>query len=321
MSNSTHYVRVHAVCEEAEGVKRIELRPEATHGALPVFTAGAHIDLHLPNGIVRSYSLMNSQAECNRYVIGVYRVPEGRGGSAWIFDHLKVGDRLAIGAPRNNFVLAEDAPHSVLIAGGIGVTPLLCMARRLTALGRPWKLHYATRTRRNAGFLDALAELEAKCPGSVQLNFDHEPGGQMLDLQALVNASPTEVHLYCCGPDGMLRAFEAATAGRPQAQVHVEHFSPAIPAVQDGGFTVVLRQSNREIAVPAGKTILDALLDEGIEVPCSCMEGTCGSCETRVLEGEPDHRDVVLNAVEKAANDRMMICCSGSRSRRLVLDI
>lgn len=325
MTISRQDVYVHAVHEEAERVKRIELRciPDAQDAIrpLPAFTAGAHIDLHLPNGIVRSYSLLNDQAERDRYVIGVYRDPAGRGGSAWLFDRLKTGDRLTVGAPRNNFRLNEAAAHSVLIAGGIGITPLLSMARRLSTLGRPWTLHYASRTRDSAGFLGDLAALQTGGSGRVHLHFDQEAGGCLLDLQALVNAVPSDAHLYCCGPAGMLRAFESAVAGCPAGQVHVEHFAPVVPAAQDGGFTIVLARSRREIAVPGGKSILDALLDEGVEVQCSCLEGTCGSCETGVLEGEPDHRDVVLSAEEKAANDRMMICCSGSRSARLVLDI
>jgi vanillate O-demethylase ferredoxin subunit len=234
---------------------------------------------------------------------------------------VRVGDVLTIGAPRNNFPLVEDAPHSLFIAGGIGITPLWCMIQRLEELGRSWELHYCARTRQTAAFLDELRGLGSRVHLNLHFNFDQEPDGRMLDIAAVVAKAAPETHLYCCGPVPMLAAFEAAAGRHPPQQVHVEYFAPKEAPAAGGGFTVVLARSGRSIAVPAGKTILDALLDEGVDVPYACTEGVCGTCETKVLEGIPDHRDLVLSGDEKSSNRTMMICCSGCKSDRLVLDI
>lgn len=195
------------------------------------------------------------------------------------------------------------------------------MVQRLTTLTREWELYYSARTRDVAAFTDRLVDLGANSRNPVHLNFDYEPGGKMLDLPAIVAAAPVEPHLYCCGPTGMLEAFERATAMRPKEQVHVEYFSAKEAPARSGGFTVVLAQSNRSVFVENGKTILEALLEAGTNPAHSCMEGVCGTCETRVLEGIPDHRDLVLNDTEKAAGKTMMICCSGAKTPTLVLDL
>lgn len=306
-------VRVKSATWEAPGIVSFELRA-LDGGALPAFTAGAHIDLSLPNALVRSYSLVNPQSERERYVIAVQKDRASRGGSAWVHEHLRPGDVLTINGPRNNFALEESAAHSLFIAGGIGITPIVSMTQRLTALGRPWELIYCARTRSAAAFAASLA-------GNVRFNFDEEPGGRMLDIAATVRAAPAGAHLYCCGPLPMLSAFEAATVHLPRERVHVEYFAAKEAPAVAGGFTVVLAKSGREVAVPAGKTILEALLDAGLDVPYSCMEGVCATCETKVLEGIPDHRDLVLTDSEHAANQTMMICCSGSKSERLVLEL
>ena len=313
-------VRVQSTRWEAEGIVSLEL--VRTDGAmLPAFAAGAHIDMELPNGISRSYSLMNDPTETHRYVVAVNRDPASRGGSKFIHDALRCGDRLQISAPGNNFPLEESAGHTVLFAGGIGVTPLLCMARRLQALGRSWEIWYSARSRSVAACIDALMALDAAAGGNrVHLNFDQAPGGRMLDLEALVGACAPDTHVYCCGPLPMLAAFEKACAARDQATVHVEYFSSATPVAAEGGYTVVLSRSGRSIEVTPGKTILDAMLDSDIDVPYSCMEGVCGTCELRVIEGLPDHRDLVLSKEERAANKSLMVCCSGSLTPRLVLD-
>lgn len=313
---ATLAVRVAAVEPLAEGIRAFELRADRG-GALPPFTAGAHVDLVLPNGMIRSYSLVNSQDERDRYVIAVKREADGRGGSRLVHEILRPGTALEIVGPRNNFPLAEDAAHSLFIAGGIGITPILCMVRRLAALGRSWSLVYCARTRRHAAFADELARYGA----AVRFNFDDEPGGSVLDIAATVAAAAPETHLYCCGPVGMLKAFERATAGRPVERVHVEYFSAKAPPASQGGFIVVLARSGKSLRVPRGKTILDTLIAAGVDAPYSCLEGVCGTCETRVVEGEPDHRDLVLNSAERAASRTMMICCSGSRTERLVLDL
>jgi vanillate O-demethylase ferredoxin subunit len=313
-------VRVQSIRWEAEGVVSLELvRPDG--GALPGFDAGSHIDLQLANGISRSYSLMNDPVETHRYVVAVQRDAGSRGGSKFIHDMLRCGDLLPISAPSNNFALVETAPHSVLIAGGIGVTPLLSMIRRLQALGRSWEIWYSARTRSVAACIGELEALDrAAGGGHLHLNFDQAPGGKMLDLKALVAGVRPDAHLYCCGPAPMLAAFEQACEGRPDAQVHVEYFSAAAPVAAEGGYTVVLQRSGRSLEVAPGKTILDAMLENDIDVPYSCMEGVCGTCELRVIEGTPDHRDLVLSKEERAANKSLMVCCSGSLTPRLVLD-
>jgi len=317
----TLQVRVRSITWEAEGILSFDLRPMPPRHELPPFTAGSHIDVHLPNGMIRSYSLLGSQDERQRYLIGVNKDADSRGGSRYMHETLRAGDALTISAPRNNFALDESAPHSVFIAGGIGITPLWSMVRRLHALGRPWHLHYAARTRQNAAFVDALQALRAEGAGELHLSFDREPGGRMLDLPGIVAALPPDAHVYCCGPLPMLDAFEQATAALSPERVHVEYFAARESADTAGGYSVELARSGRVIAVEPGHTILDSLRDAGIEPPYSCCEGVCGTCEVRVLEGVPDHRDLVLSNAEKAANDRMMICCSGSRSARLVLDL
>ncbi|HKI63548.1 MAG TPA: PDR/VanB family oxidoreductase [Burkholderiales bacterium] len=308
-------LRVKAVSWEAPSILSYELRP-VDGGELPAFTAGAHIDLTLPNGLVRSYSLVNPQSERHRYVIAVQKDRASRGGSKWLHENVRVGDILAVNGPRNNFALDLNAENSVFIAGGIGITPILCMIEQLRTTGREWRLLYCSRTRDETPFLDLL-EKESR----VQLNFDHEPGGKILDIAAVVKATPGRAHLYCCGPVPMLAAFEEATKKLPRERVHIEYFAAKEPPAVEGGFKVVLAKSGRELLVPPGKTILETLRDIGLDVPHSCTEGVCGTCETRVLEGVPDHRDVTLTEAERASNKTIMICCSGAKSEKLVLDL
>ena len=313
-------VRVKRISYEAENINSYELvAPRG--GELVRFTAGSHIDLHLPNGMIRSYSLVNDQNERHRYVIAVNKDRNSRGGSQFVHDNIRAGDLVTVSRPRNNFVLCEDAAHSVLIAGGIGITPLLSMVRRLEQLGRPWELFYATRSRIAAAFLDELAALRPNVHLNLQVDVDDERGGRIFDLAGIVAKAPADAHLYCCGPVPMLEAFERATASRAGNHVHVEYFQAKETPAIEGGFEVRLARSKRTISVEAGKTILDALLDAGVAANYSCAEGVCGTCETRVLEGTPDHRDQFLSKEEQAANDTIMICCSGSRSRTLVLDL
>ncbi|MGE0313768.1 MAG: 2Fe-2S iron-sulfur cluster-binding protein [Lautropia sp.] len=314
-------LRVRAVTWEAEGILGYELVPaDATH-ALPRFEAGAHLDLVLGNGLVRSYSLLNDPAETHRYCIAVNRDANSRGGSAWVHDALHAGRVIEADAPRNHFPLVEDAAHTVLIAGGIGITPILSMVRRLAALGRPWTLHYATRTRAACAFATELAALAESSGGALDLRFDAEPGASMLDLGAIVAALPPAAHAYCCGPASMLAAFESACEGLARERVHVEYFAAKDAPATAGGFEVKLARDGRSVAVREGQSILDALLALGIMHPNSCREGVCGTCEAKVLAGAPDHRDLVLSDAERAANDRMLICCSGSLGPSLVLDL
>lgn len=315
-SDSTIKVRLRRISLEAKTVNSYEL--VAIEGDLVPFTAGSHIDLHLSNGMIRSYSLVNDPSERHRYVIAVNKDAASRGGSSFIHDRLRVGDVITVSCPKNNFVLYENAAHSVLIGGGIGITPLVSMIHRLEAVGGSWELYYAARTRETAAFLD---ELNAMGSENVHLNFDQEAGAKMLDLAAIASHAPPEAHLYCCGPVSMLEAFEAATADRAAAHVHVEYFKAREKPAVEGGFELRLARSNRTIVVAEGQSILDAVLDTGVAVNYSCTSGICGTCETRVIEGVPDHRDQFLSEEERGANKTVMICCSGSKSPTLVLDL
>jgi ferredoxin-NADP reductase len=316
-SASTMKVEVAAISPETGDISLLELRP--VNGELPSFSAGAHIDLHLGNGLVRSYSLTNPASERHRYVIGVKKEALGRGGSRYIHERLRVGDEMTIAAPRNNFTLCEQASSTVLIAGGIGITPLIGMAQRLEELERPWQLHYAARSHCTAGFVNRLAPFGSK----VRFYFPTElqASAARADIQSIVAAAPPEAHLYCCGPERMLAAFKAAARERSPSRVHIEHFTNTDGVDKAGEFEVVLAKSGQTVAIPSGKSILDTLLELGIDAPYSCMEGVCSSCETRVLSGIPDHRDLILSSEEHAANDRMMICCSRSKSPTLVLEL
>ncbi len=311
---------VHSRTRLADGILALELvAPDGA--ALPAFAAGAHIELQLAPELARSYSLANDPAERHRYVVAVQKDANGRGGSAWVHEHLRDGQCVRVDGPRNNFALVETAPDSVLVAGGIGITPLYCMIQRLEAIGKPWKLLYAARSRGNAAYLAEIKALEANRPGRVQLHFNDERNGRVPDLAAIVAAATQGAHLYCCGPTPMLDAFLAATKHLPEGNAHVEFFSAAHEAATDGGYVVELSRSGRRFTIPAGKTILSVLRDAKVDVDYSCEEGTCGACETRVLEGDIDHRDSYLTASEQRSGKKMMICCSGCRGGKLVLDL
>lgn len=307
-------MRLNAIRYGATAINLYEFTP-LDAAPLPAFTAGAHVDIHLPDGTVRQYSLCNPQGERHRYVVGVKRDLNSRGGSRFMHDELRVGTVLQLGGPRNNFPLQEEAADSVFVAGGIGITPIACMVDRLKQLGRPWELHYGVRRRDEAAFLQELRG------ASLHLHVDDEQAGAPLPVADIVGAAPSQAHLYCCGPAPMLDAFEAAAAGRAAALVHVERFTPLRAPAVAGGFTLKLARSGRSMYVAPGRTILDTLRAGGVDVQASCEQGICGTCETRVLAGLPDHRDSLLSEEERQANDVMMICCSGSRQDVLVLDI
>jgi len=320
MAENILEVRVKRIAYEAENINSYELVARSG-GELVPFTAGSHINLHLPNGMIRSYSLVNDQSERHRYVVAINKDRDSRGGSQFVHDSIRAGDLITISHPRNNFALCEDAAQSVLIAGGIGITPLLSMVRRLEQLGRPWELFYAARSRLAAAFLDELGALTPNVHLNLHVDVDDERSGRVFDLAGIVAKAPASAHLYCCGPLPMLEAFERETTDRAGDHVHVEYFQAKEAPAIEGAFEVKLARSNRTIPVEAGKTILDALLDAGVAVNYACAEGVCGTCETRVLQGTPDHRDRFLSKDEQAASETIMICCSGSRSRTLVLDL
>lgn len=309
-------LRVHRIEWAAEGILEIELRDPAGADLVP-FAAGAHVDLVLPNGITRSYSLANDPAERHRFVVGVGLDPASRGGSRWLHRDLRVGQTLTVEGPRNHFPLDETAAHTVLIAGGIGVTPIAAMASRLAALGRSFDVHLAVRERSRAAFVERLAGLAPR----LDVHVDAEAGGP-LDIAAIVAAAPAGAHFYCCGPLPMLAAFEAATAAIPPERVHVEYFkAKPIEAAAATAFDVEIAGTGRVFHVPADRSIVDVLEAAGVATSASCHEGICGSCECKVVAGEPDHRDQVLTAAEKAAGKTMMICVSRSKGPRLTIEL
>lgn len=309
-------VRVQAMRFEAAGIVSVELVSPA--GAeLPAFAAGAHVDLHLPNGVVRSYSLSNPPTERQRYVVGVLNDRNSRGGSRYVHEQLRVGSTIDISAPRNNFPLDEAAPHTVLIAGGIGITPIFCMLNHLRSLGKSVELLYCARSQAEAAFCDRL--LPDNC---VQTHFDQDKGVPP-DLRAYLASKSADAHYYCCGPTPMLNAFESICAELGLPNVHIERFAAAEPveAVQGSEYVAYLARAKKSVTVPAGKSLLDALLEAGMNVDHSCREGVCGSCETKVLEGVPEHRDGVLTKAERESGKSMMVCVSGCKGQRLVLDL
>ena len=308
-------VRISAVEDLAEGIKGFELTA-LDGGELPPFTAGSHIDVKLRIGLQRSYSLVNPPSERNRYVLGIALDANSRGASRYIHRHFAAGEPVLISPPRNLFPLADSSAMSIFIAGGIGITPFMSMQSHLNALGRPWTLYYCARNPASAAYRSQLLT-----DPRVHCHFDSGQGGRLFDIAAIVASAPSNAHFYCCGPAPMLDAFMAATAAIPAAHKHVEYFAPRAEAAVDGGFKVELARSGKTLSVAPGKTIIETLREAGIQVPHSCMQGVCGTCEVPVLSGIPDHRDSVLSDTERAAGRSIMVCCSGAQSDTLVLDL
>lgn len=316
-------LRVAEVRRETRTIAIYELvDPQGAH--VPQFTAGAHIDLFLPSGLIRQYSLCNDPIERTRYCIAVQREAGGRGGSAEVHDTFTPGTLVEIAIPRNHFPLSSDARSHLLIAGGIGITPILSMVHTLNREGRAWSLHYCTRSVEDTAFRDFLA---APCL-QPRVHFHHDGGdpSKGLDAEALLAEVTEGCHVYCCGPSGLMRAVREAGKHWPQATIHFEHFSsdqttPSASSQPDGAFQIELARSGRVLNVPAGRTILDVLQEAGLELDYMCREGVCGTCLTDVLEGLPDHRDLVLDDDEKAANTSIAICCSRALSSKLKLDL
>jgi len=288
---------------------------------LPAFEAGSHVDVAVPGGLTRQYSLCNDPGESHRYQIAVLHVADGRGGSRAMHEVVKEGDLLVISKPRNHFPLANAHGHSLLLAGGIGITPLLCMAERLAHIGRAFTLHYFARSAERAAFRDRIRA--SRFSDHVHFHFD-EPFTGKPDFQALLAPAGADAHLYTCGPKGFMDAVLACARSRGWAddRLHKEYFSAEPSRIEgDGAFEVQLASSGRVIPVAADQTVIAALAAQGVHIETSCEQGVCGTCLTRVLEGEPDHRDVYLTAAEQAANDQFLPCCSRAKSGRLVLDI
>ncbi len=318
---SKRFVRINAIRREAVDIASFELADVQDQG-LPRFTAGSHIDVHVGPDLVRQYSLCNGPERTGRYVIAVKKEPNSRGGSRAMHEQMKVGDLLTISAPRNHFPLQTTATHHLLLAGGIGVTPILCMARHLLAAGASFDLHYFTRSAEHTAFRDLLAG--AAFGKRVNFNFAMGPDSLRDYLESLLRIAPNGAHLYMCGPRPFMDLVETlAVHAWPPQVVHREYFStgPAVPARPDTSFQVRLARSGGIYTVPKGQSIAQVLAQHGVGIETSCAQGVCGTCLTRVLEGIPDHRDVFLGTEQKLRCDQMLPCVSRSKSEMLVLDI
>lgn len=312
-------LQVRAIRLQAEGIHAFELaHPDGDE--LPEADAGAHVDVHLPGGHMRSYSLAGDPRDRSRWTLGVLREAKGRGGSRALHDNVRVGDTLAVGAPRNAFPLTPGAGHTMLLAGGIGITPLKAMAHVLAAEGRSFELHYCVRSPKNAAFVD---ELHALLPeGRLHLHFDGGDPARGLDIAALLADPAPGCHLYYCGPGGFMKACEEASGHWPAGTVHSEHFKAPEPkpsSAPAGSFEVRLARSGVTVQVPPDQTIVRAIELSGHRVSTSCLSGLCGACKVNYLEGEVDHQDYILTDEEKRSC--LTVCVSRAKSACLVLDL
>jgi vanillate O-demethylase ferredoxin subunit len=303
--------------EEAHGIVALELTA-ADGGALPPFEPGAHIDVEATAGVTRQYSLCSDPADRRAYRLAVLREPASRGGSAAIHDQFNVGRKVKVSKPRNHFALSPHTERSILVAGGIGVTPLLSMAYALHAQGRAFELHYTTRSREKAAFVEELQH--AAFSDRLRLYHDDGVNGQRFDAAVALPPPSPGAHLYICGPGGFMDVVVATahTAGWSADHIHLERFTAEVSTEGDA-FTVVAARSGLTIRVAADQTIGEALAAAGIDLPMSCEQGVCGTCLTDVVDGIPDHRDQYLTDDEKATNKQMTPCCSRSRSPVLTL--
>jgi vanillate O-demethylase ferredoxin subunit len=306
--------------DEAQDICSYELA-RVDGSPLPPFDAGAHIDVHLPDGLIRQYSLCNHPQERHRYLIGVLKDPASRGGSASLHQQIQQGARLQISEPRNLFALAPEAQRSLLFAGGIGITPILCMAEYLAHIGADFELHYCARSRERAAFVQRLEQ--SPFADRVVLHFDQQPETALNAAQVLA-APQDNTHLYVCGPGGFMQHIldSAREHGWPEHCLHREYFTAApIETANDGSFLVKVSSSGEVFEVPADKTVVQVLQNHGIDIAVSCEQGICGTCLTRVLEGTPEHRDLFMTEQEQALNDQFTPCCSRAKTPMLVLDI
>ncbi|MEV0016935.1 PDR/VanB family oxidoreductase [Streptomyces tendae] len=297
----------------ADGVLVLTLRHPLDE-RLPAWEPGAHVDVVLGPGLERQYSLCGDPADRAEWRIAVLREKGGRGGSAYVHGELRAGDEVRVRGPRNNFRL-EPAPRYRFVAGGIGITPLLPMLAAAEEAGAEWTLLYGGRTRAGMAFTQELARYGDR------VTFVPEDESGLLDLASVLDDLSPDTLVYCCGPGPLLDAVEARC---PAGSLRVERFRPKETggdAPGEAEFDVVLARSGRTVVVPPGVSVLDAVRGAGVEVLYSCTEGTCGTCETEVVEGDPEHRDSVLTEEERAAGETMLICVSRCRGRRLVLDL
>lgn len=312
-------LRLRSITHLADGINGYEfVDPQGRE--LPAFSAGGHVDVRLGNGLVRQYSLHNDPADRHRYCVAVLLEPESRGGSRFLHQQARVGDLFEISEPRNNFPLAKADRH-LLIAGGIGVTPMMSMTAELRRRGAEFLLHYCTRTPEKTAFRDELAPLIDE--GRVVLHHDGGDPARGLDLAAALRGVSPGTHVYYCGPSGFMKAVHEATRHWPQDAVHCEYFSaPAeapVPQAEDRPFRVRLASTGTEYDVPVGATIVGVLRRNGVAVDTSCEDGYCGTCMTPYLDGEPEHRDVVLDP--ESRKKYVLICCARAKTSVLELDL
>lgn len=319
-------LKVTAIKDLTSKIKMFELVDPAG-GELPPFEAGAHIDIKLGNGLIRSYSLANDPKERNRYVTAILKETESKGGSRWMHENVKVDDVLTTSAPIQNFPLIEDAKKTVLLAGGIGITPILAMGYRLNDIGAQVQMHYCTRAPEDTAFMDEVKEVFGD---NVTFYFDGGDPSQGINLSETFKDYEEGTHLYVCGPAGLLRAVRDATSHWPESAVHFELFSSTrsdeelaeIASRPAGEFEVELAQSGVTLTIPADMTILDVLIEEGFGVPYACEEGWCGACTVGLLGGKADHRDEVLSDADKEKNDKIQVCVSRAMpGEKLILDL
>jgi ferredoxin-NADP reductase len=300
----------------ADGVVVLDLRePGGTE--LPEWSAGAHVDLKLPGGLTRQYSLCGDPSDRSVWRIGVLREPNSRGGSEHVHRKLHEGEFVDVSGPRNHFAL-EPSPRYLFIAGGIGITPILAMITATERAGAHWELHYGGRSRRSMAFLESLEEMTGD---RVVLHPNDEVG--LIDLDRILGTPRSDTLVYCCGPEPLLTAVEQRCSEWPTGSLHLERFAPKevnAPVLSDS-FEVELAITGLTVTVPPDKSIIEVLEEARVSVPSSCLEGTCGTCETQVLEGQVDHRDSLLTPDEQAANDTIFICVSRAACGRLVLDL
>jgi len=296
-------VKVIERSDEAQGVVGFALA-RSNGEDLPMFRAGAHID------------------ELRSYRIGVLKETESRGGSRAMHERVQVGDLLMVSEPKNHFPLAANAERSLLFAGGIGITPVLCMAEELTRDGQPFALHYCGRSRARMAFLDRIAS--SAFATQAQVHCDDGPPGQRLDAARAIGSPSSGAHLYVCGPTGFMEHVlgTARSLGWAEDRLHREYFAATpVDHSADGSFEIELKLSGRVIVVPADRSAAEALAEAGVDVPLSCEQGVCGTCITKVLAGAPDHRDMYFTDDERRRNDCFTPCCSRSLTPRLVLDL
>lgn len=315
MSADTRVLRVQQKTWEADGITSVTF-VDPSGAELPPWEPGAHIALHLPGGLTREYSLCSDPRDPSHWTVAVLRTEQSRGGSMHVHDRLSVGAEIEVAGPRNAFGVDDDATEHVLVAGGVGITPIVAMMRHLDQAGHPWKMLYAGRSRKSMAFVD-----EVSAHGTATIHADDEVGG-LPDLDAVIGDAGSGAVVYCCGPAPLLDAVEKVV---PEgATLRTERFAApvvAAPSGDDTAFDVILDQSGRRIPVGCDVSVLDALLDAGVDVPSSCTEGICGTCEVAVVKGDVDHRDFLLSDAEHEQNTTMFPCVSRCRSAELVLDL